>query len=192
MRTTKTVLTVMVVALVAVATFAGPPETFTGRLVDTAGAIPRATSTYITVHADRYTPDAEVKRLAGILAEKGQDALIQAMWDEESAGYVKIGNALGYQVAVIRSIPTEDGGRIIRVVTDRPIQFVEVMRSLRSRDYPFGLIELKLGPDDRGEGVMIAAAKMEFDANGRLNITSYGTKPFRILKVHREDRKEKK
>ena len=183
----RTLVMMGIVALLMTGTLmAQAPETFQGRLVDTGGAIPRGTSTYITIHVDKYTPDSEVQRLAKILATKGQDALIQAMWDEKSVGYVKIGSALGYQVAVIRSLPGKDGGRIIRVVTDRPIQFVEVMRSLRSRDYPFGLIELELGPDGRGKGVMVAAAKMEFDENGRLNITSYGTQPFKILGVRVE------
>lgn len=57
------------------------------------------------------------------------------------------------------------------------------MRNLRSRDYPFGLIELKLAADGTGEGVLIAAIQARFTKEGELEIESHGTKPFRILAV---------
>ena len=169
----------------------GLPETFTGRLADTGGALPRAGTTFFTLHIDRYSTEEEMLELLALLQEKGQDVVVDAMWDMEEKGWIKIGNTLGYHAAVIRSFENE-GYRIIRVFTDRPIQFVESMRGLRSRDYPFGLIELSIGPDGTGEGVLIAAAKAEFTETAGVEFESYGTQPFKILQIQKEKLNTKK
>jgi hypothetical protein len=168
--------------MLAIPASAGDSEMYVGRLVDQ-GSIPGRSTTYITLNIESITPDDTVVQLANVLAESGQDAVISAMWDMDSAGWIKIGTSLGYQVQIIRSLPTEDGGRIIRVVTDRPIMFYESMRGTRSKQYPFGLLELRLGPDGKGEGTMIAAAQLSFSKEGRLEIKSYGTQPFKIVQI---------
>ncbi len=157
------------------------PETFTGRLVDAGGAVPRAQATYFTLKVDRYTTPEEAQDLLNTLQQGGQGAVVQRLWKMPAAGYIKVGDRLGYDVQVIRSLPTENG-RIIRVLTDRPIQIFEVRGGLRSEDYPIGLVELKLDADNKGEGTLIAAAKVNLEG-GNLELESFGTPAFRILKV---------
>ncbi len=163
------------------------PERFIGHIIDSAGVVPGRTTTFFTLHVDRYSPKEEVERLAGLLKEKGQDAVIDTMQDMKQKGWLRIGGSLGYHVAMIRIFPAPGGGRVIRAVTDRPIQFIESMRGLRSRDYPFGIVELKLDSEGKGEGVLIAAASAEVTKEGALEVKSYGTQPFRILNVHPEE-----
>ena len=172
---------------------AGPvlPERITARLVDTQGAVSGRTATQFTLQVDSLSSDEEVLELATVLKHGGQEALRKALWNIESKGFVRIGAALGYQVAVIRYVET-DQGRIIRVVTDRPIQFAEVWQSSRSRGYPFGYLEIFLGPDGTGEGQMIAAAEARFTAEGRVELVSLGTRPFKIMKAKAEPVKAKK
>lgn len=167
------------------------PETFTGRIVDAKGAVPRASTAPFTLHVDSYSDDQEVIHLLEVLQQGGQRAVLDAMQDMESKGWFKIGNSLGYQAAVIRSFEVE-GVRIIRVITDRPIQFVESLRGLRSRDYPFGAIEIKIGPDGKGQGSLVAALKVSFTEDGNVELTSFGTEPFRILSVSKQKVKKKK
>jgi len=163
------------------------PQQYVGRIVNMNGSPVGHGTTFFTLRIDRLTPDEEVLGLAKILYEKGQSALLSALWDAPQMGFIKIGNSLGYQVPIIRRFRTEDGGTMIRVLTDRPIMFVESMYGLRSKNYPFGLIQITFPPGGgEGEGVLIAAAQASFNADGKLEIKSYGTQPFKILKLKPE------
>ena len=186
-------------AAIVVVTLAGPlgaqegpfPQQYFGRIVNmNGGPIGRGT-TYFTLRIDQLTPDEEVVRLATVLHEKGQPALVDALWDAPQMGFIKIGNSLGYQIPIIRKLRTENGGTMIRVLTDRPIMFVESMSGLRSKSYPFGLIQITFPPGGGdGEGVLIAAAQASFSQDGKLEIKSYGTQPFKIIKLRPERVKE--
>ena len=163
---------------------AGAEEVFLGRVFNMGGP-PTAGKTFeFTLRIEAYSTDEEVVNLAAILANHGPDALRKELWNMKEKGWVKIGNSLGYPVAVFRSIPQEKG-RIVRAFSDRPIEMVEAMRGLRSRDFPFGLIELYLDENGNGEGKLLPAADARFNENGTIEIVSLGTQPFRILNVRR-------
>jgi hypothetical protein len=162
---------------------AGAAESFRGHVVDMSGGR-RASSAHFTLHIEEFADSEEIRGLVSVLAEGGQDDLEKALRDLDR-GWIRVGASLGYPISVARSIETEDG-RMIRVVTDRPIQMFEVMRGLRSVDYPFGLIEITLGKDGKGEGRLIAAAQVEFSKEGAVEVTSLGTQPFRLMKVRPE------
>jgi hypothetical protein len=189
----KRLLVLMICGLLvqALAVVAGEvPEQFTGRVVDAGGALPGATSAFFTINIDEYTTDEEAMGFVSLLAEGGQDALEKALWDLDK-GWIRVGGSLGYPLAITRSIKAE-GGRIIRVMTDRPISMFESMRGLRSKDYPFGIIELQLDEEGKGEGRLIAAAQVEFNKEGTIEIESLGTEPLRLMNVETKVKKEKK
>jgi hypothetical protein len=96
-------------------------------------------------------------------------------------GWVRIGDNTRYHLRVIRSVETPEG-RIIRGFTDRPIQFLEIIRPLRSRSYSFGIIELQLDERGEGSGGIIAAAKIGF-ADNTIEVESFGNQPYRVLSV---------
>ena len=83
-------------------------------------------------------------------------------------------------VAVARSIEA-DGERLVRVVIDRPITFFEARNSLRTANYPMTILELRLDERGRGRGTLIAAAQLEIDDEGTLEIESFGRQPFRVV-----------
>lgn len=165
------------------------PEQFTGRIVDAGGAIPGRSATFVTIRINEYTSDEDLAGYVDLLAAEGQDALERELWNVD-IGWIRIGNSLGYPLSIARSIDVE-GGRVIRVATDRPIQMYEVRRGLRSQNYPFGIIELKLDEDGTGEGSLIAAASAKM-TDEALEIESFGTQPFRLLKMKTETPKQKK
>jgi hypothetical protein len=136
----------------------------------------------VLIHIDHYSSDAEVARLKGVLAGKGPDALRDELWDLE-AGYIRIGGGLGYPVAVARSKPDGKGGRLVRLMLDRPIAFRELANNTRSVDYPFTYLELNLDQAGDGEGKMIVAAKVTLTGENSVEIESLGTQPVRILQV---------
>ena len=166
------------------------PEVFSGTLVDAGGAVPRATSARFTLHIDEYTSDDEALALLEVLAKEGPKGLEDAMRDLDK-GWIRIGSSLGYPISVARTFETENG-RMVRVATDRPVQMFEVIRGLRSKDYPFGILEIQLDGENRGQGRLIPAAEVSFSAEGSLEIESLGTQPFRLLKVTKNQPKKKK
>ena len=166
------------------------PEVFMGTVVDAGGALPGANSARFTLHIDEYTTDDEAKELLEVLAADGPYGLEKVMRKLEK-GWIRIGTSLGYHVAVTRSFDTENG-RVIRAVTDRPVQMFEVIRGLRSQDHPFGVLELQLDASGRGEGRLIAAAEVDFAEDGTLQIESLGTQPFRLMQVRTHEPKSKK
>jgi hypothetical protein len=155
-------------------------EQFTANLVDPAGAF-GATTAPMVIHIDHYSSDAEIQQLATVLQQKGPNALRDALWDKE-VGYLRIGGGLGYPIAVARSHPAPNGGRLVRLMIDRPISPREVINNSRTVDYPFGFIELKLDASGKGEGTFYQAAKVKL-SGGKLDIENYSPQPLRLLAV---------
>jgi hypothetical protein len=176
-----------IVALIFVLVFGGSilsaeekKETFSGRVVDAAGAIPGVSAAYLTVTIEKYNTPEEIAALAKLLAEEGQDALLKKI-EKMEVGRIRIGNRLSYPLCLARSIDIE-GKRVIRAMTDRPIPIVEAFRQSRSMDYPFGFVQLTLNSEGKGEGVLVVATKLEFK-EGKLEMESYGHEPFRLMNI---------
>ena len=180
----KRIFSLLTAALIAGAALAAPllaqsgGERFTATVANPVGG---GTSP-VMIYIDHYSTDTEVQKLAGILRDKGPDALRDALWDLE-AGYIRIGGGLGYPIAVARSKPS-DKGRVIRLMMDRPISFRESVSGSRSRDYPFGYIEINLDNAGKGEGQFFAAAQVTMTA-GTVDIESYSPQPLRLLAVQK-------
>jgi len=179
-RNSKNAFLAVAVFLISSALNAQPQgEQFSGTLVNLIGG----SSAPVVIHVDRYSSDEEVARLKGILASKGPDALREALWDLE-AGYIRVGGGLGYPIAVARSKPDGKGGRLVRLMLDRPLSFRELANDTRSTDYPFTFIELNLDRAGNGEGKMIAAAKVSLSGDS-VDVENLGTQPIKILQVKR-------
>ncbi len=86
-------------------------------------------------------------------------------------------------MAVARSKPEADGGRVVRLMIDRPISFREAANNLRSMDYPFSYVEIHLDASGKGDGKLIAAAKVTLAGN-TVEIENLGAQPLKLLDVH--------
>ena len=155
-------------------------EHITATVAVPASAPGQPTTAPVHIYIYSYSTDQEVQSLARTLADKGPEALREALFDLEK-GWIRIGNSLGYPIAVARSAPTEQGRRI-RLVADRPIDFLESWRGERSLDYPFAYFELRLGKDGKGEGDMIPAAKIRISGSS-IDVENYSFQPARLLGV---------
>jgi hypothetical protein len=188
---TSLLVATFLLSLLGVSPAVRAAEDFNGFIVDTAGAVPRKSSDHFTLHVDEYTTDEEARALAKVLLEEGPEAVIKALRKIEK-GYIKIGSRLGYGLGFIRSIDAENGGRIIRAVTDRPIQMFELMRNTRSSDHEFGLLEIELDVKGSGKGQLIAAAEVTIKPDGTVEIESLGSRPFLLQSVKQRQPKAKK
>lgn len=153
-----------------------------GNLVAPAGSARRTGTAPVVIHIDHYTSDAETQRLAGVLQRKGPNALRDALWDQE-AGYIRVGGGLGYPIAAARSHPMPDGGTLVRLMIDRPLSQREVINNLRTSDYPFSFVEIKLDRNGKGDGQFYQAAKVSLRGD-RLEVDNYSPQPLKLLGVH--------
>jgi len=148
-----------------------------------ATAITSGTMVRLTIIINSYTPDEEVRALAETLKTNGPDALSKAL-EKTDRGDIAAGDRLGNTINVARTFQT-DKGRVIRLLLNRPIGFLEAARRDRSMDYEFSLVELLVDEKGKGSGVMVPAAKILFNKEGQLDIENYGVSPVRVTNVER-------
>ena len=158
-------------------------ETFTMVAVPTKGSV-RATID-ITMRINEFTTDQEVLELVEVLKEGGTDQLRRTM-EKIRRGKISPRGRIGADIAVAR-VRKIDGGEHFIVVTARTIPGFELYVSGRSRDYPFGWFEFEIDEEGKGIGLgaMIVAAKLSFNDEGQLEITSYGIQPFQLTNIKR-------
>jgi len=79
----------------------------------------------------------------------------------------------------------EDGIRIVRLATDRPILFVEaVRRPTRTWDSQTTFIELHLDENGEGEGVLMAGVEFTVDAKtNQITLSHMSSSPVRLEQV---------
>jgi hypothetical protein len=181
-RATALVAVLMLLASLAPALAAdNAPEYFQGNLLDMAQAS-RKSSTHVILQVDRWGTPEEAAAYLQVLKEKGQKGLVDAFWESKEAGFIRVGDRLGYPIIFARSIPIE-GGRIVRAFTDRPLQFFETRNNLRSTDYPLGIVEIKFVDGKKGEGILIATASAKFDEKGNLEIEHLNSVPMKLINM---------
>jgi len=144
---------------------------------------PGASMISFSILIDSFTPDEEVLKLAEILKSQGPDALAKAI-DKTQRGRIAPVGRIGNDINVARSFQTEKG-RVIRLVSNRPLGFMELRRGGRSVDYEFSLIELILDEKGEGQGVAIGAAKIKFNKDNQLEVEQLGTYTTRITNIRR-------
>jgi hypothetical protein len=144
---------------------------------------PGAMGSPVQIWIESYTADDVTTTLAKTLEEKGQQALVNAL-PSTRCGTIRIGTADGYPVNVARQRVNADGSRTVFAVSNRPFVGFEPQGGTRIQDYPFGVIELQLDAAGKGEGQIIGAAQLSFDADKKnLNIASYAVQPGKISDV---------
>lgn len=187
--------TLSLVAVMAVTTLTGlfpaaltmsARERFTAFAVDI-GVPGRTSAGPVEIVVERYSTDEERDRLLTVLLEKGPEKLLDTLQDLPRVGYIRTPNSIGYDLHFARKHPSEDGGEVISLATDRYIGFWEAANRPRTIDYPFTLIELRLGPEGVGEGKMSLATKIMFDKkHNTIVLENYKSQPVLLQNVKRE------
>jgi hypothetical protein len=139
----------------------------------------------LNISIERWTTDAERKVLVDTLIEKGKDALLDAVEKiKPRAGFIRTSTSLGWAIQYAREVSLPNGGKRIIIATDRPMSFYEMTNNTRSADYDFMLAEIRLGPDGKGEGKLVPAAKISYDQDKRqVEIENYANEPVRLTQV---------
>ena len=158
----------------------GEPEDFTAVAIANNNLTSGAGTVLMSV--DRWSTDAERDRLVTILREKGPRALLDALQDTPSVGRIRTPDSLGYDLHYAYQMPAEDGGRQIVIATDRPIGFWEAWNNGRSVEYPFTVIQMRIGPDGRGTGTMSIATKIRAYGN-IIELEDFATAPVMLTEI---------
>jgi hypothetical protein len=148
------------------------------------------------IRITRWSTPQERESLINTAVEKGQDALLRALQKMPNHGKISIPgwtgpdphNArLGWVLHYAFVTPGEDGGYRIGIATDRYIGMWEARNQPRTIDYPFSLIEIRLGKDGKGQGKMAVATKIDFDKKKKqLVLENYSSEPVRLNEVKLE------
>lgn len=183
----------LIVALVAL--FAVPPamqsrsaapERYTALAVNMGGSPVRWTTRTVEMVVNRWSTDAERDRLLAILLEKGPERLLDALRDIPRIGYIRTPDSIGYDLHFARKNPLGDGAEQVVLATDRYIGFWEATNRPRTIDYPFTVIELRIGSNSEGEGKMSLFTKIIPDKrNNTIVLEDFGTQPVLLQGVRR-------
>ncbi len=162
------------------------PEHFTA-----VASFPRAATTtaWADIRITRYSSDATTRRLAALLVEGGQDALVKALEKLKPIGKASLNQRVGFfDFKLVRSRKTPTGRRIV-AVSDRPINFLEAYVSGRSVDYQLGIIvmDLKINKKGKevGQGLAVYAAKVKINKKRQLEIEYLGIDPMTLRNVRK-------
>ena len=143
-------------------------------------------TTNVKIYINGYSTTQDAERLHAALVDGGSKALLKVLSKMKSMGRIEREGTVGnYDFKLILSKPTATG-RHIYAVADRPIGFLEEYFSSRSKDYPFGILELDLKEDnekEKGEGTLIYAAKVRVVSGDKVEIENLSFAPIRLLGV---------
>jgi hypothetical protein len=157
-------------------------EEFTALAVNMSN-IGSTSPTTLDITITHWTTVAEQERLTSILGGKGQSGLVDAMQKAPSIGSIRTPGSLRYEFRYAVQERTRDNHRRIILVTDRPIEFAELIDRGRTLDYPFAAIELLVDDYGKGTGSLWIAAKLTLLDN-LLIVDNYADRPITLSDVH--------
>ena len=144
---------------------------------------------------ERWTTVAERTKLLALVetakeGERGQRKLLDGLQRiNPRTGYIRTPNSLGWDLRYAVESTLPDGTRQVVIATDKPVSFAAAARDSEAMDYPFTLIEMRMKPNDKGEGRMLAATSI-IVKNGRLELENYGQEPVRLTSITEEQKKK--
>jgi hypothetical protein len=153
--------------------------------VDMSGGNAASRADTIEIAIERWTTDEEHQRLHDILVEREPEQLMAALQKiRPRVGFIRTSTSLGWDIQYAREKETPGGGRRIVFLTDRPMSFYERSTRPRSAEYEFIFAEIRVGPDGKGEGKLVPAAKVYYDSVARqVEIENYAIEPVRLTQV---------
>lgn len=158
-------------------------------------SLPAGAAGIVDILIERWSTDEERASLLDLLKAAsfksgGQDKLLRALQKiKPRVGYIRAPNTLGWDLRYAKEFVLPDGTRQIVIATDKPVSFLAAASGSRVMDYPFSFVEMRMKPDDKGEGRLLVATAVDVK-NGRLELENYGQEPVRLTTIT-EHRKKK-
>ena len=115
---------------------------------------------------ERWSTDAERTSLLKLVetakyGEGGQRKLLNALQKiKPRVGYIRTPNSLGWDLRYAVENTLDEGTRQLVIATDKPVSFGAAASGSRIMDYPFTIIEMRMKPNEKGEGRMLTATSI--------------------------------
>ena len=133
-----------------------------------------------TIRIETYTSDEEADESLRVLREQGARAMQDRLVDLDRARF-QITGQRSVNIGEVRSIPTGDGGRILRFMAGGELE-ISGAGVGRDSEPMFSIIELQLDEQGEGAGAVYAAATIELDGDDGLVIENL-TPPYQVTTV---------
>ena len=177
----KSVMTVVAVVLLAGSFGYAQRQTFQAQAMGQGTQMGQNFS--ITMNINEYSTPEDREILFEAFQEDGNRGLVNALDKMKSKGHLRITGTVGYDIAFVREIPSE-GGRKIRVVTERPVQFGEAWYQGRSLDYRLSVLELDLNEDEKkNTGVLMPLVEFKVDKETHDLVLNLFRNPWTLVNV---------
>ena len=161
------------------------PETFRAQANATSKEGGAAAS-YIDIHIDKYTRDADREKLTQALKTGGYPALLTAVRAAPAVGTVTAGKQT-FTIRFAREQRTGENKRTISVVTDKPMYFVgggSVDAKPRA-GYELAAMQFDMDDAGMGQGTMAAAARIKPGEPNGFVIDDYADQPIKLVSISR-------
>ena len=160
------------------------PETFTAT-AQAKGATASVTAT-VEIHIRRYTPEFDRTAVETGLKQGGYGGFLAALRKAPVVGHVTLAQR-ETPIRWARERKT-DKGRVITVVTDKPLFFIGGGAATpESRaGFEVGVIQITVDAKNTGDGLMAAAARVKPGPEDGVVIDDYAEAPITLSKVQRK------
>ena len=178
----KAVFHLVLCTLFTAVTFA-QGTTITGTaLIYGTGLNTRTITRPFTLYVNGRTSLEDLAQQLKTLDRGGQDELLRQI-EGTDVGRFSLGNNVGVPVNTI-IIDREGDDTRIRAIFKRWLGFGELRRGLRSVDYPFGYVDIRIDPrTGQGSGTFIPAARIRSRGSNTIEVEDFGTFPGRLMGV---------
>jgi VWFA-related protein len=155
------------------------PGIYSGKIIDTAGVF-SSSPIELSVRIGHFTSTGELNRYEQILQKGGQEALAEALGNENEKGNYRFGLGLAYGAKIVVLQNAGKSPYVLLVGTRvKP-------KGSTLRDYRFTAIKLTLDSKGSGDGVFYNSVKLRFTKKHELEIEDFGSKPDDIRQVQLE------
>lgn len=143
-------------------------------------------SSPVDVIVTRWATNAERDTLLRVLLEQGPSKLADALDKMPRAALLRPVGQLGIEFEFAGHRTLEDGSERIVLLTERPISYWPIARSADLEQYPFTLVEFRLGANGQGEGKLSLATRIIADKEHRtIELEDYVNQPVLLENVRR-------
>ena len=163
------------------------PLRITGTAISAGGFRSPSGLARVEIHLNRLSAPDQRNEFLEKLKQDKEGGLLEALRKAPSVGTIRFDFDLAWDVRYATMRPGPANTVEVFLATDRPMSFPEVWNQPEYSDYPFTLINLELGPDLKGKGTMILAARLTADETGRfVHVTNYGSTPVQLNDLRAE------
>ena len=137
----------------------------------------------LTIHIDHLASDADRTKLLAVVKTNDAAAIIQALAAMADIGYISVGD-VRTPVKYAYAHPT-GGGRLLTVVTAKPVAFVgaNAPGAKPKAGHELALALLVLDENNKGDGEISPAARVQVDAAGAIVTSDYSHEIVRLTGI---------